>query len=169
MEFKLKSISKAGIPEAISKVELYRSLNEPEEAESICRDILAVEPEHQLAIRLLGLAITDQFTGDASDRYGEAEKLFQGLADRYERLYYTGLLHERRAKAQMHVGRAPHTLAPLFEEAMRCFTEAEAIRPPGNDDAILRWNRCARLLQSHPGFHEKEEANAFDAYDSSPI
>lgn len=63
MEFKLKIISRAGIPEAISKAELYRSLNEPEEAESICRDILVVEPEHQLALRLMGLAITDQFSG----------------------------------------------------------------------------------------------------------
>ena len=169
MEFKLKSISKAGIPEAISKVELYRSLNEPEEAESICRDILAIEPDHQLAIRLLGLAITDQFIGDATDRYSEVEKLFQGLTERYERLYYTGLLHERRAKAQMRVGRPPHTLAPLFGEAMRCFAEAETIRPSGNDDAILRWNRCARLLQSHPGFREEKETEAFDALDSSPI
>jgi len=169
MEFKLKTISEAGIPEAISKTELYRSLNEPEEAESICRDILAVEPEHQLALRLLGLAITDQFCGDTSDRYREVEGLFLRLTDRYERLYYTGLLHERRAKAQMHVGRSPHTLTPLFEEAMRCFAEAEAIRPPGNDDAILRWNRCARLLQSHSGFLEEKEPEAFDAYDSSPI
>src|SRR5258708_29253957 len=123
MEFKLKTISKAGIPEAISKAELYRSLNEPEEAESICRDILAVEPEHQLALRLLGLAITDQFCGDTSDRHCEAEQLFQRLAERYERLYYTGLLHERRAKAQMRVGRPPHTLAPLFPEALRCFPQ----------------------------------------------
>ena len=169
MEFKLKSISKAGIPEAISKVELYRSLNEPEEAESICRDILAVEPENQLALRLLGLAITDQFCGDASDRSREVESLFERLVERYERLYYTGLLHERRAKAQMRVGRSPHTLAPLFREAMRCFAEAETIRPPGNDDAILRWNRCARLLQSHPGFVEQRESEAFDAFDSSPI
>jgi tetratricopeptide (TPR) repeat protein len=169
VEFKLKTISKAGIPEAISKAELYRSLNEPEEAESICRDILAVEPEHQLALRLLGLAITDQFSGEASDRYGEVEKLFQQLMERYERLYYTGLLHERRAKAQMRVGRPPHTLAPLFEEAMRCFAEAEQIRPPGNDDPILRWNRCARLLASHPGFDEEKEPEEFDAYDSSPI
>ena len=169
MEFKLKIISKAGIPEAISKVELYRSLNEPEEAESICRDVLAVEPENQLALRLLGLAITDQFCGDASDRSGEVENLFERLVERYERLYYTGLLHERRAKAQMRVGRSPHTLAPLFGEAMRYFAEAEAIRPPGNDDAILRWNRCARLLQSHPGFVEQREPEAFDAFDSSPI
>ncbi len=109
MEFKLKTISKAGIPEAISKAELYRSLNEPEEAESICRDILAVEPDHQLALRLLGLAITDQFSGEAADRHGEAKQLFQRLAEPYERLYYTGLLHERRAKAQMRVGRSPHT------------------------------------------------------------
>lgn len=169
MQFKLKTISKAGIPEAISKAELYRSLNEPEEAESICLDILAVEPEHQLALRLLGLAITDQFSGDAEDRHAEAEQLFQRLAERYERLYYTGLLHERRAKAQMRVGRTPHTLAPLFAEAMRCFAEAETIHPPDNDDAILRWNRCARLLQSHPGFQEEKESEAFDAFDSSPV
>src|SRR6202011_2316098 len=91
MKFTLKTISQAGIPEAISKVELYRSLNEPEEAESICRDILAVDPEHQLALRLLGLAITDQFHGDPSDRSGEVEKLFESLVERYERLYYTGL------------------------------------------------------------------------------
>ena len=91
------------------------------------------------------------------------------LAESYERLYYTGLLHERRAKAQMRVGRPPHTLAPLFGEAMRCFAEAEMIRPTGNDDAILRWNRCARLLQGHPGFVEEKESEAFDAFDSSPI
>jgi len=169
MEFTLKTISKSGIPEAISKAELYRSLNEPEEAESICRDILAVEAGHQLALRLLGLAITDQFCGDASDRHREAEELFQRLGDRYERLYYTGLLHERRAKAQMRVGRSPHILAPLFAEAMRCFAEAETIHPPNNDDAILRWNRCARLLQSDPAFQEEKESEIFDAIDSSPI
>jgi tetratricopeptide (TPR) repeat protein len=169
MELKLKTISNAGIPEAISKAELYRSLNEPEEAESICRDVLAIEPEHQLALRLLGLAITDQFCGDASDRYREVERLFLRLTQQYERIYYTGLLHERRAKAQMHAGRPPLALTPLFEEAMRCFVEAEGIRPPGNDDAILRWNRCARLLQNHPGFREQNEPEAFDAYDSSPI
>lgn len=169
MEFKLKTISKAGIPEAISKAELYRSLNEPEEAESICRDILAVEPEHQVALRLLGLAITDQFCGDASDRHGEVASLFQRLTANYERLYYLGILHERRAKAQMRVGRSPHTLTPLFAEAMRCFAEAETIHPPDNDDAVLRWNRCARLLESDPGFHEEKESEIFDAIDSSPV
>ncbi len=86
MELKLKSISRAGVAEAISKAELYRNLNEPGEAESICRDILAVEPDHRLASRLLALAITDQFTGEAGDRYTEAESIFQSLKDPYERL-----------------------------------------------------------------------------------
>ena len=66
MGYEVKRISAAGISEAIAKAELYRSLNEPEEAESICRDILAIDSQHQLAVRLLGLALTDQFTGHGS-------------------------------------------------------------------------------------------------------
>src|SRR4030095_14544354 len=83
MEIKLKPISRVGIASAISKAELYRYLNEPGEAESICQDILAVEPTHQTALRLLGLAITDQFTGTVSDRYAEAAGAFNNLTSDY--------------------------------------------------------------------------------------
>jgi hypothetical protein len=165
----LKSISNAGIAEALAKVELYRYLNEPEEAESICRDILAIEPGQQLARRMLGLAMTDQFTGTGGDRYAEVEKVFAELRDPYERLYYKGLLHERRAKAQLRAGRPAHVLLPLLEEAMSCFAEAEKIRPQGNDDAILRWNRCVRLLEGNPDFAAEREPDLTDAGDSSPV
>jgi len=170
MEYKLKYISRAGISEAIAKVELYRSLNEPEEAESICRDILTIEPQHQLALRLLGLSLTDQFTGGASDRYREAEQIFQRLNDPYERLYYPGILYERRAKEQLDAGLPPHTLLPLFEQALRSFAEAEKVRPAGNDDAILRWNRCVRLLQSQAYVSEvwEQERAPFDDQDTPP-
>ena len=104
----------------------------------------------QLARRMLGLAITDQFIGASGDRHIEALSIFQSLSDPYEQLYYTGLLHQRRVKTQLLVGYAPHTLLPLIEEAMRCFAGAEKIRPVGNDDSILRWNRCVRLLSTHP-------------------
>lgn len=161
----LKPISKVGIPEALAKIELYRYLNEPEEAESICRDILAVDPEHQFARRMLGLAITDQFIGATTDRYTEAHSIFQTLRDPYERFYYTGLLFERRAKAQLLVGYAPHILLPLVQEAMRCFAEAEKIRPEGNDDSILRWNRCVRLIESRPDFHFERAAASFETED----
>ena len=168
MEFKLKTISPEGIEAALSKVELYRFLNEPEEAESICQDVLAVEPGHQLALRFLGLAITDQFTGDPTDRYAEVENAFQQLTDYYEKLYYTGLLYERRAKAQLRAGRPPHTLLVLLEEAMRCYEEAEKIRPTGNDDPILRWNRCARLIHAHAESDWHREVELFEMGDTAP-
>jgi tetratricopeptide (TPR) repeat protein len=167
MEYKLKSISKAGIAEATAKVELYRYLNEPEEAESICRDILAIDPQHQLALRLLGLTITDQFVGGSPDRYREVEETFKKLSERYERLYYIGILYERRAKAQLRNSQPPHTVLPLLERALECFGEAEKISPAGNDDAILRWNRCVRLLQV-PGYAWEQEFAGFDAQDTPP-
>ena len=169
MERQLKPISKDGIPEAISKAELYRNLNEPGEAESICRDILAADPENQTALRLLGLSLTDQFTGNSSDRYIEAEGTFQSLKDEYERFYYAGILHERQAKAQLSAGRSPHTVAPLFDEALAYFEKAEAIRPHGNDDAILRWNRCVRILQSRLGSDWRKLIETIDAGDSPPL
>jgi len=169
MQLNLKAISRAGIAEAISKVEVYRYLNEPGEAESICRDILAVEPDSQAALRLLGLAITDQFSGGMSDRYAEAENVFRSLKNEYELIYHCGILHERKAKAQLKAGRLPHTVLPIFEEAMRYFEEAERIRPSNNDDAILRWNRCVRLLQSRMGSEWRKEMDEFDASEGPPV
>ena len=169
MELKLKPISQAGIAEAISKAEIYRYLNEPGEAESICRDILAVEPNNQTALRLLGLAITDQFTGAVSDRYPEAEAVFRGLTSEYERVYHLGILQERKAKSQLRAGRPPHTVLPIFEEAMRFFEAAEKIRPPNSDDAILRWNRCVRLLESRMGSEWRKDMEEFDASEGPPV
>lgn len=169
MQIDLKPISKAGIAEAIAKAEVYRYLNEPGEAESICRDILAVEPDNQAAARLLGLSLTDQFKGDMSDRYQEAENLFSALANDYERIYHCGLLHERKAKAQLRAGRPLHTVLPIFEEAMEYFEKAEKIRPLNNDDSILRWNRCVRILQSRMGSEWQKEMDEFDTSEGPPV
>lgn len=168
MELKLKTISKSGILQAIAKAETHRYLNEPEEAESICRDVLAVDANNQIALRLLGLAIADQFRGASCDRCSEAESVIQRLADPYERLYYTGLLHERRAKALLRAGEPPRMLVPLFEVAMTYFEQAASIRPKDNDDAILRWNRCVRLLLSLPRT-EREGAVELDVADGAPV
>lgn len=175
MDYKLKSISKEGIAEANAKAERYRFLNQPQESESICRDVLATDPENQLALRNLGLAITDQFTGRMSDRPGEAEKAFSQLRGKYERLYYLGIMHERRAKSQLAAGHMPHSLFAIFEEAMRCFKEAEAIRPPANDDAILHWNSCVRVLESRAAkdwqrhLAESEDIGDMETGDTRPV
>ena len=117
MERQLKAISKNGITEALAKVQHYRYLNQAEEAESICRDILAVDPENQMALRQLGLALTDQFRGTLADGSHEAQSCFEKLSSAYERAYYQGILHERRAKAQLEA--TPRPSAPPTPQAQQ--------------------------------------------------
>ena len=162
MERKLKTISTEGIAQALSKAQVYRYLKEPEESESICQDILVADPENQAALRLLGLSITDQFVGESADRSAEAESMFRRLTDPYARHYYLGILLERRAKAQLRNGRPSYGVEALVEEAMRHFGEAEKIRPAGNDESVLRWNRCVRLLTKLPHPVTDEGHGAFE-------
>jgi tetratricopeptide (TPR) repeat protein len=169
MEHKLKTISSDGIAQALSKAQVYRYLKEPEESESICQDILAADPENQPALRLLGLSITDQFVGESSDRYAEADSMFRRLTDPYAQHYYLGILSERRAKAQMRLGRPSYVVESLIEEAMRQFEAAEKIRPAANDEAVLRWNRCVRLLEKLPHSELPERHAAFEDHDTPPV
>ncbi len=152
MEFDLKSLSPEAVPRALAKAERYRLLNEPGEAESICLDALAIEPDNQEALAMLLLALTEQFGDKASVSVAAARETVERLSDDYERAYYTGILYERRAKAQLVHG-IPGSGARTYEwlrEAMGWYEKAEAIRPPNNDDAILRWNACARLIMRDP-------------------
>ena len=149
----LKLITAAGISAALQKAERYRLLNDSEAAESICLDILAVEPENQSAIVTLLLSITDQFPQAGPDATHRAHELVSRIKDPYKRAYYAGITYERRAKAQAHrsIPRAGEIAADWYRQAMQCYAHAESIRPAGNDEAILRWNSCARMLAKHEG------------------
>jgi hypothetical protein len=150
--FELKRLSHDAVPRALEKAEHYRLLNQPWAAESICLDVLEAEPGNQHAIRELLLARTDQFGTDRGGGVERARTALAQLTDAYERAYYAGLICERRAKAQLDQ-RAPGAGFVAYEwirEAMTCYEEAEAVRPDGNDDALLRWNTCARLLNESP-------------------
>ena len=144
----LKSLSRAAIPAALEKAERYRLLNEPGEAESICLDILATDPENQPALITLLLAVTDRFSKGYGVSDTQANQLLAQIKGEYERAYYGGILAERRAKAKLAQGApgASHYAYDELCEAMRQFEKAEKIRPAGNDDALLRWNTCARMM-----------------------
>lgn len=148
----LKSLSKEGIPKALARVERYRLLHEPEQAESICQDVLRSDPENQEALIALLLAITDQFESGTGARVSEAREILPRLHSDYDRGYYAGIISERRARALINQGGlGTGSIAyEWFREAMNDYEKAEALRPPGNDDAILRWNTCARFLMKHP-------------------
>lgn len=156
--FDLKSIHTNAIPEALSKAERYRLLNEPREAESICLDVLRIDPGNQQALVMMLLAITDQF--DVSQRVHDARELVSRLRGQYEQAYYSGIITERRAKAIQRKGSpgAGFVAYELLREAMTWYERAEALRPPGNDDAILRWNTCARDLMRDPHLRPRPDS-----------
>jgi len=146
--FELKSLSKEAVPAALEKAKHYRLLNEPGAAESICLDILAVDPENQEAIVLLVLAMSDRFAKGYAVGDSQIKDFLAQIADEYKRAYYTGIVYERRAKAALkkEMPGSDSTAYELFRQAMNWFEKAEEIRPAGNDDAILRWNGCARII-----------------------
>jgi hypothetical protein len=157
----LKLLSKEAIPAAMARVERYRLLNEPEQAESICLDILRCDADNQEAVIALLLAITDQFANGTGPRVSEARELLPKLRDEYERAYYAGIISERRARALLNQGGPGSGFIAYewFRDAMICYEKAEVFRPPGNDDAILRWNTCARFLMRHPHLAPGQEEN----------
>ena len=148
-DFQLKRISADGIPHAMEKAERYRLLNDPAQAESICHDVLAVDADNQDALRCLILSLTDQFgESGAANAAREARAHIVKLSDEYERAYYTGLVHERETRAYLNRKNVVRSAAyDGFRHAMEWYERAEALRPPANDDAVLRWNSCVRAIE----------------------
>jgi hypothetical protein len=153
-EPKLMPVSPKAIPGALSKAERYRFLNEPWQAESICRDVLAIDPDNQAALILLVLSLTDQFEQGHSPK--EALHIVGALPNEYHRAYYSGIVHERQAIAAFRKHpdyRSRREVHRMLQNAMEWYRKAQAIRPAHNDDAVLRWNTCVRFLQSNWEFH----------------
>ena len=147
----LKKLSQAAVPGALAKVERYRLLNEPWEAESICRDVLDADPENHEATISLILALSDQFASESGAHFDEAAKLIARLASEFERAYYTGILLERRGKASFERGTpsSGHVAHGWLIQAMEWYEKAEALQPAGKQDATLRWNTCLRMMRKH--------------------
>jgi hypothetical protein len=142
--FELKPLHSEAIPAALEKANRYRLLNEPGAAESIYLDVLKIDPDNQEALINIVLAMSDRFGKDYAIGDARITEYLTRIRGDYERTYYTGIMYERRAKA----GLAKDGVGAyeLFRQAMDCFETAEAMRPVGNDDAILRWNGCARII-----------------------
>lgn len=155
--FELKPISRAAVPEALQKAERYRLLNEPWQAESICQDILSVDPENQAALVMLLLSLTDQFGQGVSA--AAAREVLPRIAGHYERAYFAGIICERWAGSLLRQGApgAGFTAYQSLRDAMQHYERAESLRAAGNDDALLRWNTCARILMRNKELRPRGE------------
>lgn len=144
----LHRIGETSIPAALDKAKQYRSLLEPQQAESICLDILEISPEHNEARIVLILALTDQFThsGTHIDQK-QVLKLINALPEKYQRLYYRGIVDERRGRALLRESMSRSFAYDYFMQAVDHYDQAHTCHPEHNDDAILRRNACIRTMQ----------------------
>jgi hypothetical protein len=169
VHFELKSISEQSIPEALAKVERYRLLNEPSLAESICLDILAIVPDHQEALISLLLTRTDQFRSHLHAK--AAQDVLAQIKGNYERAYYEGIIWERLGNARIRQGGAGAGASAYhaLREAMDHFEKAMDLAVPENNDAILRWNTCARVIMQNSDIRpvpEDEPTKAWERDDA---
>jgi len=158
----LKRIPKELTAEALERALRYRLLNEPLQAESICRDVLAVEPENEGALVTLLLALTDQFVTAFATALEDAKETLGRLSGDYERAYYEGIIHERWAGAQLARDMPANFAVQWYRRAMQCYEQAQRLSKPNNPDAILRWNTCARLLEKHPASDQQSASVTHD-------
>ncbi|MDA0346877.1 MAG: hypothetical protein O3C43_19215 [Verrucomicrobia bacterium] len=144
-----KPLEKLAIPSAIEKAKHYRLLNEASAAESICRDILRVEPDNQKVLVILVLAMCDQFGTGYKVAPGTVLEIIGRLENEYERVYYTGISHERNGMAYLRSGSpgARFMAYDCFCDALEWYEKAEKLSPEHNNDSVLRWNTCTRLIE----------------------
>lgn len=159
--FKLKPLSEKAIPHALERAMRYRLLNEPWQAESICRDILSVDSDNQQALVTLILSITDQFGSKTKSSLSQVLKRVEELDREYQRHYYKGLIYERQASAALKRGnpRSGYIAYEHLMQAMNWYEKAEKCRPEDNEESILRWNACARMVTEYKLKPAPEERN----------
>lgn len=149
--FTLKPLSMESVEAAIGKAEHYRLLNQPRLAESICLDVLEVDPLNQRATIVLLLSLTDLFNQSSTRASKHALELVNTLKDEYAKVYYAGIIHERLGAAALNSTSQSSDFDAYewYLEAMAYYEKANEINKGENNDPILRWNTCARIVMDN--------------------
>ncbi len=147
----LKTLPPAETTTALAMAQRCRDVGEPEEAESICLDVLAAEPAHQEALILLVLARTDLLDRGLPGGVERAREPLEKLESEYDRAYYAGIICERQARhlVQARGRRSSFVAWDWFQNAMRHFEEAARLAPE-RVEPVLRFNTCVRLIERNP-------------------
>ena len=160
--FDLKKISSDALEHSLQKAKHYRLLAQPEQAESLCLDILELDPSNQATLVVMVLSLTDQFSRRGSAGcIRRAKGYLAKIENGYHKLYYGGIISEREGRAMLERGPARKFSHECFREAMELFNKAEALSPENDDDAILRWNSCARTIMNEKLIPEEKEEEGF--------
>ena len=105
----------------------------------------------QLYAAFLGIS-RKELDRKMNDKFSQARETLSKLGDAYHQAYYDGIIAERRAKVALgqNAPSSGYVAHGWFVDAMELFEKAIEPRPAGNDDPILRWNTCARIMNRNP-------------------
>lgn len=147
----LKPLSTNAIDHAIEKAQRYRLLNQPLQAESICLDVLHTQPDNEQALIELTLALSDQLADGDPGSLDQARQVVQKMNTEYHQAYYSALLSERQALVLLKQrGKRSSLVAfEFFNDALAQYEVAMHHKPDGEDESILRWNFCKRMINKH--------------------
>ena len=168
----LKPLKKEAVKLALEKAKRYRLLDEPDEAESICLDVLATLPGYQEALITLILSLTDKFgQSRLFPAFNQAQELVAQLDDNFSKAYYLGVIFERRAKFHLRQGGPGSGTAAheWFAKAMEEFAKALHDDDPKSQEAVLRWNSCARIMNANPEIKAEDPQSSemlLDTYET---
>lgn len=144
----LKDLPQGEMSTALAMAQRCRAVSEPQEAESICLDVLRTEPDNQEALVLLLLARTDLLEEGLPGGVERAREPLSRLSSQYDRAYYDGIVCERQARYLLR-SRGRHTSFVAwewFQHAMDHFEDAARLSPQ-RIEAALRFNACVRLIE----------------------
>jgi hypothetical protein len=116
---------------------------------------------------MLLLAYTDKFKAELYPAFDNAKGVLEKLRDEYSKVYYRGVIYERRAKEHLNrKGPSSDDIAHgRFAKAMAEYERALEIDPKGSRDAALRWNTCTRILNENPNLKPAEEIPEVELMD----
>ena len=108
-------INKSSLPSVIAKAKQYRSLLEPDLAISICLDVFAVDQSNQEALVIYILSLTDLYSHDVKVDQEKILSAINRLNSDFERNYYIGLMHERKARSYLNKHMSRSLLLKVFK------------------------------------------------------
>lgn len=161
-QLEMKPLPHGELSKVLAMAQRCRDVSEPEEAESICLDVLETEPDNQQALVLLLLARTDLLDAGLPGGVERAREPLARLESAFDREYYSGIVCERQARHLLRArGRHSSFVAwEWFQYAMDHFEEATRLAPDRVEPA-LRYNACVRLIERNrhcaPGPEEAGE------------
>ena len=146
-----KNLESADLDAALAAAQASWAELRAEETESICLDILELDPNHRSTLDLLLRCRIELLKKGLPQSVARAQELIPQLDSDFDQAFYSGMIREAQARYLLEKrGRATSGVAySWFRHAMDDFAAASNL-DAGRVEPKLHWNACLRTLENNP-------------------